>query len=88
MTRNEFEEVARNEGYHELIEASFKPLSKREIHSHDKVSFVYVLEGEFILNTVDGSPSYRSGETCVVEKGIDHAEGAGPEGASILVARK
>lgn len=88
MTRDEFEKIARSEGYEDFIEATLKPSSRREPHSHDTVSFVYVIDGKFILNTDDGSPSFHPGETCLVEKGVNHAEEAGPEGASILVARK
>jgi quercetin dioxygenase-like cupin family protein len=52
------------------------------------MSFVYVLEGEFILNTPDGAKRYLPGETCLLEKNIEHAEEAGATGARILVARK
>jgi quercetin dioxygenase-like cupin family protein len=88
MTRNEFEELSCDQGYDEPKLVSFEPLSRSETHSHDKISFVYVLEGEFILNTSEGAPRYRPGDTCLLDKDIDHAEEAGPEGATILVARK
>lgn len=88
MTRSEFEELARCEGYAEPKIVSFEPLSRSKTHRHDKVSFVYVLEGEFILNTAELAPRHGPGETCLLDKNVDHAEEAGPEGATILVARK
>lgn len=88
MTREEFEETARRDGYGAAKEVSFAPRSRSETHRHDKVSFVYVLDGEFILNTADGAPSYLPGQTCLLDADVEHAEEAGPEGATILVARK
>lgn len=88
MTKTEFEEIVRREGYAEAKQVNFEPLSRSEIHTHDKISFVYVLEGKFILNTADQASSYGAGETCILDKNVDHAEEAGPDGASILVARK
>ena len=88
MTREEFEETARREGYGTPREVTFAPLSRSEPHSHDQASFVYVLEGEFILNTAEGAPRHRPGETCLLDQDVEHAEEAGPEGATILVARK
>lgn len=88
MTKSEFEDIARNEGYGEPTLVHFEPLSRSDTHSHDKTSFVYVVKGEFILNTAEGAPRYQPGETCLLDKDIDHAEEAGPNGASILVARK
>ena len=88
MTREEFEETARREGYGTPKLVRFEPLSRAAPHSHDEVSFVYVLEGEFILNSPAGAPRHKPGETCLLDKDIEHAEEAGPEGAVILVARK
>lgn len=88
MTRQEFEDTACRDGYGEPKLVHFDPSSRSEMHSHDQVSFVYVLEGEFILNTDDGAPRHGPGETCLLPKGVAHAEEAGPDGATILVARK
>lgn len=88
VTRSEFDELVHKEGYTETKLVHFEPLSRSETHSHDKVSFVFVLEGEFILNTAVGAACYSPGETCLLEKNINHAEEAGPNGATILVARK
>ena len=88
MTRDEFEAQARAEGYGAAKEVSFAPSSRSETHQHDLASFVYVLEGTFILNTAQGAPAYTAGQTCTLPANTDHAEEAGPEGATILVARK
>ena len=88
MTRDEFEEIRRLQDYGAPKEVRFEPNSKSETHTHDLISFVYVLEGEFILNTEDGAPSYAPGETVLLAPNVPHAEEAGPAGATILVARK
>ena len=88
MTRDEFGDMAKREGYGEPTMVHFEPRSCSQTHQHDKVSFVYVLDGEFILNRTEGASSYHPGETCLLDKDIDHAEEAGAEGTTTLVARK
>ena len=88
MTRDEFEQMSSREGYGEPMQVSFAPLSRSETHRHDKQSFVYVIVGEFILNTPNGALRRRPGETCMLDKDVDHAEEAGADGATILVTRK
>jgi quercetin dioxygenase-like cupin family protein len=88
MTREEFEDTARREGCGEPKLVCFDPSSRSEMHQHDEVSFVFVVEGEFILNTEDGAPRHGPGDTCILPKGVNHAEEVGSDGATILVARK
>jgi quercetin dioxygenase-like cupin family protein len=88
MTPEEFEDIRKAEGYGPAKEVQFAPNSRSEPHVHDQVSFVYVLDGVFILNTAQGAPRYGPGETCLLEANVEHAEEAGPEGATIRVARK
>ncbi len=88
MTPEEFNVIRARDGYGESKRVSFEAQSRSPMHIHDKVSFVYVLEGEFILNTAEGAPRYLAGETCILDKNIEHAEEAGPDGAVILVARR
>ena len=88
MTQDEFEQRLLREGYGEARRVSFDALSRSQSHTHDQASFVYVVEGEFILNTPDGAARYFPGDTCVLDKNIEHAEEAGAIGATILVARK
>lgn len=88
MTPHDFEVARQKDGYSEPKQVSFAPRSLSTMHTHDKASFVYVLEGEFILNTVEGTRKHFAGETCTLDKDIEHAEEAGSDGAVILVARK
>ena len=88
MSPQEFEAARQEGGYGDAKQVSFPPLSRSALHTHDQISFVYVLKGEFILNTAEGAPRYHAGQTCILDKDIEHAEEAGPEGAAILVARK
>jgi len=88
MTPEAFEQTCKEEGYGAPKQVRFEPLSRSAPHVHGQVSFVYVVEGEFILNTAVGAPRYLAGETCILDKNIEHAEEAGKDGAVILVARK
>jgi len=88
MTPEEFERQARNEGYRATKRVEFAALSRSETHTHDKISFVYVVEGEFILNTPEGAARHLPGETCLLGANVEHAGEAGANGAAILVARK
>ena len=88
MTPEDFDRIRKRDGFGEPKRVSFDPLSRSALHRHDKVSFVYVLNGLFILNTAGRAQHYRPGETCILDENIEHAEEAGPDGAVILVARK
>lgn len=88
MTQDEFEQQLLRKGYSKARRVSFDALSRSQSHIHHQASFVYVVEGEFILNTADGAARYFPGDTCVLDKNVEHAEEAGANGATILVARK
>ncbi|CUH36876.1 Cupin domain protein [Jannaschia seosinensis] len=88
MTRYEFVARAHAEGYSPPKEVTFAPSTRSEPHTHDQLSFVYVVAGTFILNTDRAAPAYQPGETCLLDANVAHAEEAGPQGATILVARK
>ncbi|MDU8913862.1 hypothetical protein [Aestuariicoccus sp. MJ-SS9] len=88
MTPQAFDRICKKEGYGAPKQVRFEALARSAPHVHDQVSFVYFLEGEFILNPADGAPRYLAGKTCFMEKNIEHAEEAGKDGAVTLVTRK
>ena len=88
MTPEDFDAARREGGYGPAKEVSFAPSSRSAEHVHDRESFVYVLAGTFILNTPDGPVTRGAGETCLLPADVEHAEEAGPDGATILVARR
>lgn len=88
MSPEEFDQLRRREGYGEPSSVRLEASSRSAPHTHDLVSFVYVVDGEFILNTADGAARYQPGETCILDANVEHAEEAGPAGAAILVARR
>ncbi|MCB5198676.1 cupin domain-containing protein [Loktanella sp. TSTF-M6] len=88
MTEDDYRDIARSQDYGTPQEVSIAPDTRRETHTHDQTSFVYVISGRFILNTAEGSPAYDPGDIVILPANIPHAEEAGPEGATILVARK
>jgi quercetin dioxygenase-like cupin family protein len=88
MTQDEFEQARMTGGYGVPKQVHFAANSLSATHTHDQVSYVYVVEGTFILNTAKGAERFGPGETCILDRNIEHAEEAGPEGATILVARR
>lgn len=88
MTPEKFKESCRSGGYGAIKEVSFEPSSRSSFHTHDQESFVYVVSGVFILNTAETAISYQPGQTCILGPNIEHAEEAGDEGTTILVARR
>lgn len=88
MSPEEFDRIRQREGWGEPRRIRFEASSSSPPHVHDQASFVYVVEGVFILDTAEGAASYLAGETCVLDANVEHAEKAGPMGATILVARK
>lgn len=66
----------------------FDPGAKRDMHRHEETLLVYARRGMFILNTEEGARRFSRRETCLVVRGVLHAEEAGPKGAEILAVRK
>ena len=82
--RQQLEEQGYGEGY--LIE--YEPNSANDMHTHDFSAMAFVLSGEFILVTEDGSVAHKPGETCSLKAGTLHSEQSGASGASVLVGKK
>ncbi|MDF1750984.1 MAG: hypothetical protein P1V34_19145 [Alphaproteobacteria bacterium] len=57
-------------------------------HSHDDTLFLFIQAGQLTVDKPDGSVIGTPGKTITVAAGLDHTEQAGPEGATILVARR
>ncbi|HEY5720583.1 MAG TPA: hypothetical protein VIW02_09395 [Gammaproteobacteria bacterium] len=88
MDEATFRQMARQRGYGEPRTKRYPPDSTSDLHTHELECLVLVLEGDFILATESGSTRYSAGETCTLPAATRHAEGAGAEGASILVATR
>ncbi len=83
---------AAQKGYDTPTEKSLTPGTVNDRHTHDVALFVYVLEGEFIVDVETGTEFVTSvclpGDTIEVPSGVAHIERVGGEGTNLLVARK
>jgi hypothetical protein len=84
MTRAEFEELVRTGGFGEPKQVSFPPLSRSPTHQHDMMSFVFVLDGEFILNTPVGALGTGRGKRALWIRASTTPRKQGPRGQRCL----
>ena len=88
MNETQFKQALKDQGYGEAERAEYRQSSAKDMHVHDITAFVYVVSGEFVLRTEDGTKSHQPGDTCEVAAGTLHTEETGPDGATVLIARK
>lgn len=84
--------AAAQKGYDTPTVKSLEPGTVNESHTHDVALFVYVQEGEFIVDVEAGAEFTTNvclpGDTIEVPGGVVHIERVGREGTTLLVARK
>ncbi|MDX1709675.1 MAG: hypothetical protein R3316_00895 [Rhodovibrionaceae bacterium] len=88
MDESAFEEQLRKDGYDEILRKDLQPDGHLGEHDHDWDVHGLVLAGEFTITTVEGSKTYREGETFFLSANMPHEEGQGPEGARLLLGRR
>lgn len=88
MNDEQFRRELRARGYAEPQEKDYDPDVDSEKHTHEFSVMVLVKSGEFKLALEDGVATYKPGDWCELEAGTVHAERTGPDGASILVAKR
>ena len=83
-----FRTQALGEGYDEVIERQWAPLTVLDTHTHPFAASAVVTAGEMWL-TVDGHTRHlRAGDTFALARDVPHAERYGAEGATYWVARR
>jgi quercetin dioxygenase-like cupin family protein len=87
-TPAEFRAALEAEGFQEILERDSPPAQSFEIHSHAWDARVLVLAGSFALERDGQRESFGPGGWFEVPRGALHTEGAGPEGAKLLVGRR
>ena len=76
------------EGFDELLERVWAPLTVLDTHSHPFAANALVARGEMWL-TVDGHTRHLlAGDTFALDAHVPHAERYGAEGAAYWVARR
>lgn len=87
-TFDDFRTQALSEGYDEVMERQWTPLTVLDTHTHPFAASAVVTAGEMWL-TVDGQTRHlRPGDTFALARDVPHAERYGSEGATYWVARR
>jgi quercetin dioxygenase-like cupin family protein len=76
------------EGFQEILEREAPPAPTSPTHDHPFDARVLVLAGQFALGRDGVHRAYGPGEWFEVPRGTPHQEGAGPDGARLLVGRR
>jgi quercetin dioxygenase-like cupin family protein len=84
----EFEATARAEGFDEVLERRWQAQAATAPHAHPFSVKGLVVAGQMSLAIGDQARELRPGDTFAVERGVQHAERYGDEGATVWVARR
>lgn len=87
-TREEFTTEALAEGFDEVLERQWAPLTIVETHTHPFALKAIVVQGEMWLTVDEHTRHLRPGDLFSLEVAVEHAERYGQDGATYWVARK
>ena len=85
---HQFESRMRAQGYDEVLERSWAPLTQLDTHVHPFAFKALMVQGELWLTVGADTRHLRPGDTFELDRGVAHAERYGPEGATYWVARR
>ena len=88
LTFQMFEADARAEGFDEVLERQWAPLTVLDTHVHAFAVKAIVVSGEMWLTQGETTRHLRTGETFELDHGVPHAERYGAAGAVYWVARR
>ena len=83
-----FEEDLKRDGFADIETKSVERNKHTGEHSHPFDVRAKVLAGEITLTCAGVSRTYRTGDTCSMEAGCEHAEQCGSSGVTYTVGRK
>ena len=87
MNTEAFRETLMNEGF-TVVERSVEPNSSLDEHDHDWEVRAMITAGSFYVHTDKTKKTYLEGEVFILSAHEPHTEGAGEQGASLLIGRK
>ena len=88
VTFSEFESDALAQGFDQVLERQWKPLTVVDVHTHPFAAKALVVAGEMWL-TVDGETRHlQAGGGFELDREVPHSERYGSEGATYWVARR
>jgi hypothetical protein len=88
MTLKEFEADAKAQGFDEVLERQWKPLTVLELHTHPFAAKALVVGGEMWLTVGGNTQHLHAGDRFELDAEVPHAERYGSEGATYWVARR
>ena len=87
MNIEAFSEALLQDGF-TIVERAVAPNSSLEERDHDWEVKALITAGSFYVHTKTEQKTYRKGEVFTLTANEPHAEGAGEDGASLLIGRK
>jgi mannose-6-phosphate isomerase-like protein (cupin superfamily) len=85
---DEFAAAARAQGFDQVLERQWAPLTVLDTHTHPFSASARVVQGEMWLTVGAETRHLRAGDVFELERDVPHAERYGPEGACYWVARR
>jgi quercetin dioxygenase-like cupin family protein len=87
-TFEHFRTHALSEGFDEVLEREWAPLTELSTHTHPFAVKARVSRGEMWLTVGTSTRHLRAGDDFTLEREVPHAERYGAEGAAYWVARR
>ena len=87
-SREEFTAQALAEGFDEVLEREWPPLTVLAVHTHPFALKALVVRGEMWLSVGKETQRLRAGDSLALERDVPHAERYGDDGATYWVARR
>ena len=84
----EFTAQALAEGFDEVLERTWAPLTVLDSHTHPFALKALVVQGEMWLRVGQQTQHLLAGDEFALEREVPHAERYGAEGATYWVARR
>ena len=88
MTFSEFETDAKAQGFDEVLERHWNPLTEVGLHTHPFAAKALVVGGEMWLTVGSATQHLHAGDTFALDREVPHSERYGSEGATYWVARR
>ena len=85
---HEFEADLRAQGYDEVLEREWAPLTVVATHVHPFAAKALVVRGEMWLTVGDSTQHLVPGGTFALDANVPHSERYGSEGATFWVGRR
>ena len=85
---SEFEADALAQGFDQVLERQWKPLTVVDVHTHPFAAKALVVAGEMWLTVAGETRHLQAGGRFELDREVPHSERYGSEGATYWVARR